>query len=591
MREITKSANTPIARSRIFIWILYFCFVAVIIRLFYWQIIKTDTLQAAADAQYTRTIKSQGQRGDILTADGQVLVTNKEVYRLFAQPHLISSTPQEIAVKLAPILVEKDRGNSIIATDSASLAELILTKQEMLEEKLSKEDTKWVSLDQGIPEEIKDTISEMKIFALGFDPYFERQYPEASMAAHITGFVGKDDEGYDLGYFGIEGALEQELKARNSQETFITDALGTPLTPGGRAEYPQVGRTVTTTIKREIQYLVESELSAAMEKYGAKSGEVVVLDPKTGDILGLAAYPTFSQDAFWEADSATYKNPLLTHTYEPGSTFKVLTVAAGIDSGVVERTIICTHCAGPWQYGKYTIRTWNDVYNPGIDLEQGLAKSDNTAMIFIAEQLGADRLKKYITDFGIGEKIHIDLQEDTQTPFPNSWGPVELATISFGQGVTTTSMQMVRAIAAVANEGTMMRPRIIKSVRDQNTSEVITTEPIVERQVISPETADTVTQMMITAAQSGEAQWTQSKSHTIAGKTGTSQIAEAGGYATDRTIASFIGFAPADEPKFVMIVKLVEPESSPWAAETAAPLWYKIADKLFLHLSILPDRL
>ncbi len=590
MRESARKTTIPENRSKIFIWVLYFCFFAIIARLFYWQVIKADTLQAAAEAQYTRTIKNQGQRGDILTVDGHVLVTNRQVFRLFAQPHLIKQSPLEIAAQLAPLLVEAELVE-MTASSEADLALEVKRMQDQIEEKLSKSDSKWVSLDQGISEQTRDKINELGLFAIGFDPYFERHYPEASMAAHITGFVGKDESGYDLGYFGVEGALEQELKARQSQQTFITDALGTPLSPGGRDGQPLVGRSVTTTIRREIQFLIENQLTQAMNEYGAKAGEIIVLDPKTGDILGMTASPKYDQREFWESDASTYKNPLLTDTYEPGSTFKVLTVAAGIDSGVVERSTVCTQCSGPWKYGQYTIRTWNDVYNPGIDLEQGLAKSDNTAMIFISEKLGSDRLKKYVSDFGIGEKIHIDLQEDVQTPFPSAWGPVELATISFGQGVTTTSLQMTRAIAAVANDGVMMRPRIIKSVADQNSDEVIYTEPIIEREVVKPETARIVTEMMVTAAQSGEAQWTQSRTHTIAGKTGTSQIAEGGGYAEDRTVASFVGFAPPDDPKFVMMVKLVEPQSSPWAAETAAPLWYTIAEKLFLHLDIMPDRL
>ncbi len=223
-------------------------------------------------------------------------------------------------------------------------------------------------------------------------------------------------------------------------------------------------------------------------------------------------------------------------------------------------------------------------------MEQALAKSDNTAMMYITDLLGADRFKTYVQKFGIGHTLGIELQEDTSTPFPQKWGPVELATISFGQGISTNSLQITNAVAAIANGGSLMRPMLVSSVEDTVSNESIEIKPQTIRQVVSPQTASTVTNMMITAAQSGEAQWTSSKSHTIAGKTGTSQVANAGGYDENKTIASFIGFAPPENPKFIMLVKLTEPTTSPWAAETAAPLWYKIASKLFLLLQIQPDR-
>jgi cell division protein FtsI/penicillin-binding protein 2 len=224
-------------------------------------------------------------------------------------------------------------------------------------------------------------------------------------------------------------------------------------------------------------------------------------------------------------------------------------------------------------------------------MRDALAKSDNVAMIYAAETMGAETFTSYLKKFGIGERIHIDLQDDTTTPFPSKWGEVELATASFGQGISTNSLQMVRAVGAIANQGILVRPKIIYSVTDHQTGQEIVTPPKEERQVVSAETARTVTEMMVNAARSGEAQWVFSDTHTIAGKTGTSQIPIPGGYKEDATIASFIGFAPIDNPQFVMLVKLVEPQSSPWAAETAAPLWYQIASRLFLLLNIPPDTL
>ncbi|HNS64885.1 MAG TPA: penicillin-binding transpeptidase domain-containing protein, partial [Candidatus Woesebacteria bacterium] len=251
---------------------------------------------------------------------------------------------------------------------------------------------------------------------------------------------------------------------------------------------------------------------------------------------------------------------------------------------------ICDRCAGPRQFGEYQIKTWNEEYHPNISMSDALAKSDNIAMIFVAEKLGPQRLRNYFRDFGIGEPTDIELQDDTGTPFPNSLRPVELATVSFGQGISTNSMQLVRAVSVIANQGILMKPKILSAMYDPITGNNISVEPKELRRVVSAQTAQQVTQMMIYSAQHGEAQWTYRPNHTVAGKTGTSQVAVKGGYDEEQTIASFVGFAPANNPAFVMLVKLTAPTSSIWAAETAAPLWYDIAEELYLLLQIPPDR-
>jgi len=327
-----------------------------------------------------------------------------------------------------------------------------------------------------------------------------------------------------------------------------------------------------------------------MNKYGAKSGEIIIMEPHTGKILAMATLPSYDPAHFSEYPTELYKNPSIVATYEPGSTLKVLTEAAGIDANKITPETTCPVCGGPRVFGKYTIRTWNDVYNPNITMTEALAKSDNTAMIYISDLVGANTFESYLKNFMIGEELHIDLQEDTSTPFPARFGPVELATISFGQGISTTSMQLMRAIGAIANGGIIMRPTIIEKVGDESGKETIM-EPQEEKRVISAQSAKKVVDMMITSAHSGEAQWAARDAYTVAAKTGTSQIPSPnGGYEEDKTIASFIGFAPAHDPAFIMLVKLVEPTSSPWAAETAAPLWYTIADDLLLMLDVPPAR-
>jgi cell division protein FtsI/penicillin-binding protein 2 len=588
----TTQSPSNSGRERILFLGFFIGILIVLSRLFYWQIIQGDSLTAEANDQYERQYTQTGKRGNIYTADGHLLVTNQQVYRLFAQPQVITSEPQTLAAQLTP-LVLKDTLEYQSASASATREEIAKRIEAQLERKLANKKLKWVSLVTSLSEETKQKISEMKLPGIGFDTYEKRLYPEASMAAHLTGFVGKDEDGTDIGYFGIEGALEQELKARSQKSTVLADALGMPLPQEEETSQTILdGRDITLTIRRDVQNLAETHLAEGVARYGARAGEVLIMDPKSGDILAMAALPKYDQRYFFQYPASTYTNPSLSSLYEPGSTFKALTVAAGIDAGVISAHTQCDTCSGPRVFGKYTIKTWNDHYHPGITMTEGLAKSDNTAMIFIAEKLGAERLREYLEKFGIGEAAHIELQGDRKTPFPQKWGPVELATISFGQGVSTTTLQLARAIGVIANDGKVMRPRIIKSATDWLTGETIIPEPIVERQAISPETARIVREMLIESAAHGEAQWTASRNHWISGKTGTSQIPleKGGGYEQDVTMASFVGFAPPEDPKFVMIVKLNAPTSSIWAAETAAPLWYKIAHDLFLLLNVPPDR-
>ena len=345
------------------------------------------------------------------------------------------------------------------------------------------------------------------------------------------------------------------------------------------------------TIRRDLQSIIETELEKGMNKYGAKSGEIVVLNPQTGQILALAALPKYDQKKFHQYDTKLYKNPLLVDLFEPGSIMKTLTVAIGIDTKTITPNTQCPRCEGPVKIGKYNIKTWDNQYHPQITMSDALAKSDNTAMVYISQEVGQDRFQEYLKDFGIGEELGVELQGDNQTPFPKKWGPVELATRSFGQGISTTSLQIAKAVAAIANQGKLMKTQIIQSVSNPDGTK-IEVKPKMIRQVISADTAAQVTQMMVHAAKDGEAKWTYSKTHSVAAKTGTSQIpSKKGGYKQNATIASFIGFAPPENPQFLMLVKLVEPQTSPWAAETAAPLWFKIAKKLFLSLNIPPDHL
>ena len=579
------------SRKNIFFIAVYLALAIIVLRLFYWQIIRGKALKEEGESQTLRKLENKGLRGQIFTHDGYLLVGNELVYDLKLDKKNFQGDANYLAHKLSEIaLQDKWQSENLADLSSADRENLRKTLEQEILGKFSSKGN-WPKLLDKLSETSKKEVEALNNNFLYFDETYQRFYPEASMAAHLTGFVGRDEKANEVGRYGIEGALEDELKPRFENSLFKMDALGF-LLAGQKYDSKNLnGRDITLTIRRDIQNLAEQNLIAGIEKYQADRGEIIILDSKTGKILALAVWPGYKQWQYFKYSGEILKNPSLTRLYEPGSTFKTLTVAAGIDSGAINKETICTKCAGPRQIAGYSIKTWNDVYSPNINMLDGYAKSDNTAMIFISDLLGTDRFVSYLKKFGIGNNIKIDLQDDTRTPFPSKIGPVETATISFGQGISTNSLELIRAVNVIANQGKMLEPIIVEKAFDcQNQQEIIS--PIKEgEQIISKESAMTVTEMMVEAALHGEAQWIASDKYTVAAKTGTSQIPDPrGGYKKDETIASFIGFAPASNPRFTMLVKLENPKSSPWAAETAAPLWYKVADKLMILLNIAPDK-
>ncbi|KKU46972.1 MAG: Peptidoglycan glycosyltransferase [Microgenomates group bacterium GW2011_GWA2_46_7] len=434
----------------------------------------------------------------------------------------------------------------------------------------------------------KETVSTLNIPGLTFDPTFIRQYPEASMSAQLTGFVGRDDVGKAVGYFGLEGFYDRELSGRDRIEKQEKDASGNPLLIGDFQLLPgRHGRDLKLFLERGTQYLVEQSLKEALLQYGAVSGEVIVMDPSTGGILAMASLPSYEPSRFHLFDPILYKNPSVAGTFEPGSTFKVLVMAAAFNEGVIKETDECDICGAPYPIGKYTIKTWNNEYRALATPEEIIVHSDNVGMVWTEQKLTGEKLLEYFKKFGLGQKTGIDLQEEVASPLRTRWGDIDYATSSFGQGIAVTSIQMLTAVGAIANQGVLMEPHLVQSVIGDS---AVSIPPKSRGQVISPETSLRITNLMVQAVQQGEAKWAAPKGYTVAGKTGTAQIAVAGHYDSEKTIASFVGFAPAYNPRFVMLVKLREPATSQWGSETAAPLWFSIAKKLLLHYNVPPDK-
>ena len=569
-------------RLKIVFGLFTILFLSLISRLFYWQIVMGADLKEQASYQYKGTKTITAPRGNILSNDGTWLAVMRTNWLLFAELPKIDKTSKEIANLLAPLFVEvEDFPEAEGGNSRDEYRQALLDENEKIQSALDRKGVVWVPVKRKVTSEIKEKIEELNIKGLGFDPEETRYYPEGSSSAQLLGFVGKDDQGNDTGYFGLEGYYNISLAGKNGFLQREKDLSGVPLLTGGLSEIASIpGTDLTTHIDKRIQNSAEEKLKEGLEKYGAKEGSVIIMDPKTGAIMGMASYPSYDPAKYSEFDGSLYRNPAISDTYEPGSVFKVIVMAAGLDAKVIEPDTICDICDKPYKVDKYYIETWDRKYHPDSTMTDVLVHSDNVGMSFIAERLGTEKMYEYLDKFGIGKLSGIDLQGESNIKLrpKGTWNIVDLATSSFGQGVSTTPIQMIRASAVIANGGYLVNPKVVDSG-----------EGIKNERVISEEAANEATAMMIESAKKGEAKWTDLSGFSVAGKTGTAQIPIAGHYDAEKTIASFIGFAPANNPKFIMLVTLKEPQSSQWASETAAPLWYAIAKDLFNYFGIQPE--
>ncbi len=410
--------------------------------------------------------------------------------------------------------------------------------------------------------------------------------------------MGSTEDGEKVGYFGIEGKLNEDLKGKPGKVLEETDALGNPILMGEyKTVNPIQGRDVVLTINRSIQYMVEKKIKEGVEKYGAYSGTAIVMNPFTGEIVALANYPTYDPGNFNEEEkyienlgrkNIERKNHAISYTYEPGSIMKPMTVSAAVDLGLVGPNTTFVD-SGPVVYSTHTIDNWDGKHHGVQTITQLLQKSNNIGAAWVGMQVGRDNLYKYLSDFGIGTKSGIDLEgEDTGILRPKeSWTDIDTANISFGQGVSATPLQMLSAFNVIANGGFLMQPKIISKLVDENGETEIPSKNI--RRAISKETSDVMIDLLEKAAEGGEGKYFVLKEYRISGKTGTAEIPELGSYAKNRTNATFVGFL-TESKAFSLIVKLQEPQESPWAAETAVPVWMDIASELVKFYGIAPDR-
>jgi cell division protein FtsI/penicillin-binding protein 2 len=414
-------------------------------------------------------------------------------------------------------------------------------------------------------------------------PYLARTYPEKALASSVIGFVAKDNKGYH----GLEQRYDTVLSGA-SREVFI------PKNPNNASELPDIppGASMILTIDREVQGMVEGVLDSAIKQYDAKSANAIVINPQTGEILAMATSPRLDINEYWNFSDVypgdTPFNRLISYTYEPGSVFKIFTMAAALDNGDVT---LDTEFFDPgyFEYGGIVVRNWDRSAWGQQNMIGCLQHSLNVCLAWVGTEMGAEKFYQYMDAFGFGHYTSVDLAGEAtgrlKEPGDGDWYPSDLATNTFGQGISVTALQMVTAATAIANHGQMMVPKVIKSIVDNGIQLEI--RPSIYGTPISQETADKLT-FALSLSLENEASKALVPGYRVAGKTGTAQIPGGEGYLENKTNASFIGWGPVDDPEFMIYVWLEHPTPI-WGSETAAPVFSQIAQRLVVLMELPPD--
>lgn len=546
-----------------------------VLRLVTLQVVHHGFYLALAEGQYERSEELVPSRGEIFATsikDGRniPIAINREMYLLYAVPRDVKDVEATITALRGKITIDEDT----------------------LRKRLSKSDDLYEPLVHRVTPEQKKVIEGLQLAGIRFQPEDERYYPEGRITSHLTGFLGNDGE-TRKGQYGLEGYFNTELTGTPGYLQAEEDAGGRIIPTGDRLfENAVDGSDIVLTIDQSVQYTACTKLEETVQRNGAVGGSVLIMDPATGALLAMCGYPDFDPNTYSEVtDINAFRNPAVEDLYEPGSVMKPLTMAAAIDLGKVtpETTFEDT---GSVEISGYTIRNANDKVYGVRNMTQVLEESINTGAIFAANSIGDENFRDYVHKFGFGTKVGIDLpneQAGDVSPLDNLQ-PLYTATGSFGQGFTITPLQLLQAFDVFANNGTMMKPYIVKE-RIAPSGNTESTQPQVVREVITPKTASTLAGMLANVVINGHGKKAGVAGYYIAGKTGTAQVPSktGSGYDSTRTIGTFAGFGPVTNPRFVMVVKIDEPKTVQFAESTAAPLFGELAEFLLHYYDIPPS--
>ncbi len=594
-------------------------------QLFRLQVIDYDRYRAAAAKQQESEGVIRAERGKIFIQDARSAVGNAELYPIainrpmatvFARPVLVSE-PQKTAEILYGLFDErrdKEEVEKMLSADEElkkQSADFLAVKRE-LEIRSRKEngigkylaifsraDDPYEKIAERVPEETVEELKKLKIAGVDYALEPQRYYPEKNVLSHLTGFVGYSADKRE-GRYGLEGFFDKELAGVDGYLKADRNALGELIVMDDKNySKPKNGRDLVLTINRSIQFEACARLAAAVARHGAEGGSVIIMEPATGAIIALCANPDYDPNDYREvAEMKTFNNQAIFSQYEPGSTFKSITMAAALDQGKVSPSTAYD------DKGFVMVEGWpkpiknSDFESFGshgrTDMTTVLEKSLNTGAIFAMNQIGPKIFADYVKNFGFGEKCGIELETEAPGNISNLTGkkirPINAATAAFGQGITVTPLQMITSYAAIANGGILVQPFAVKEIAGGNGERIITA-PKQIRRVVSGRTATLLSAMLTNAVEKGHAKRAKVPGYYVAGKTGTAQVAAEGekGY-SDKTIHSFIGFAPVNDPKFVMLTRLDDPKDARFAESTAVPLFGEIAKFVLEYYQVPTER-
>ncbi len=540
-------------------------FGGILFRLVNLQVLQAAELTARADRQHQKTVAFEGARGTVTDRHGKVLAMNVEVPSVFGVPTAMES-PNIVARQLAPVLH---------------------LRRDELEKKL-RQDKSFVWLARKVEPEQGHRLQQLSLDGVGVVMEGRRFYPKGPLLAHVLGFAGMDGQGLE----GLERRYESQLHGEKRVTILQRDALGRTVFPKSFAEKPPVpGHALTLTIDEVVQYIAEKELEETVDQTRAKGGTVIVMEPQTGAILALAVSPRFDPNAVAALTPDRWRNRALTDTYEPGSTLKVVVAAAALEEKVMMPGTMLFGENGRMTVANTTI---HDHEKMGwITFAQMVQKSSNIGAAKTGMALGESRLYRYLQSFGFGQRTEVDLPGEVSglLKAPKEWGRRSLASISMGQEIGVTPLQMVTAISAIANDGVLMKPYVVSEVRDQKGALLKDVLPQVRRRVVSPDTARTLTTILEGVVTNGTGTKAAIPGFRVAGKTGTAQKIDprTGTYSNTQFIVSFLGFVPADSPRLAMIVVVDEPQGEAWGGTIAAPVFRRVGEQVLNYLGISRD--
>jgi len=537
-------------------------------RLVYLQVVEHGRFTELARSEQLGKRPIIPRRGAILAVDGHPLAISLQTYDVYFYPRYpgAADARDRIAAELAPLL---KRPVDELRTQTLSDGPVLLAS--------------------GVQPETAAKISAAELPGIVLDPKWRRYYPEGSLAGPVLGFIGRDAQGLS----GVEADYDPLLAGKTGWVYYERDASGEEIPLGFKQVDPPIdGADLVLTLDRYIQRVAEAELDKALKAHRADSGVVIVMDPKTGALLAVVSRPAADPTKLDLNDpnlQALIRNRAFTDLYEPGSTFKIITLAAALESGRVD-TGETYYCPGYVKVGPWSIWMWNYTALGPANLVDFIRYSCNVGAVHLARRTGPADFYRVVRDFGFAERLNPEFRSEVagqvKLPSDSTWSEVDLATNAFGQALSVTPLELTTAVAAVANGGLLMRPYLVKEIRAPDG--IRRFEPTVIRRVISEETARKVTNLLVEAANKGSSPTALIPGYRLAGKTGTAQVPEGNGYSRTKFIASYIGYVPAEAPRLVILVKIDNPKDVPWGTTVAAPVFREVASKALAYYGIPP---